>query len=355
MASGFCKKKIKEKKFNYGLVLSCDNNQPFVILSAANSNPKGGLMDIGTKLMGRDLEARIMIGAGVCKVLDDVKLLLETPCGGIVVGSATRQERFLHLGNNFHWNTIRSANSYGLPNPGEDYYACYLPEMVRRAHDKGKVLHFSIAGETVDDYSFLAEIACNAGVDCIEINFGCGNRWDPNTNRQERIFTYDPDMVCRVIVGIRRVVGNNCPLSAKFSPHVDRVTLEITALLIHSHAWVESLVTTNTFPNILPLRKNGEPMLVPQYGGFSSMGGSAMKDIGLGQVAMWRNCLHPKIQIQGIGGISTGQDVVDYIHAGADSVQVVTDVIKSGRINPKAVEKLVIDFVDKAPVSLINR
>ncbi len=302
-------------------------------------------MDIGVYLMGRKLDVRIMIGAGVCKTFEELVTATKSPCGGIVGGSGTVDERWVHEGETFHWNGYRSVNSLGLPNPGLRYYFEHLKLMVNHAHDHGKAFHFSIAGNTADEFVTMAELARDAKVDCIEVNLGCPNIWSVD-RRQQQILTYQPWSVYNILTSIREEAPK-VQISAKFSPHFDRSLLEETALLFRKEPeLINAVVVMNTVPNVRPLKPNGSLLLVPEVNGYCGLGGPAIMEIGLGQVAMWRSELPRTVQITGMGGVSSGQDVVDYVHAGADAVAMTSFVIKSGDIDPGAVERVVMEFVD---------
>ncbi|MBX4204920.1 MAG: tRNA-dihydrouridine synthase [Candidatus Doudnabacteria bacterium] len=171
-------------------------------------------MDFTVELAGQRLTMPIMNGAGSCKIIADVNALARTPAGAIVVGSGTVKGGMGNANNTFDWNEYRSLNSLGLPNPGEEGYQRDLPEMVNIAHEAGKLLYFSIAGNTQDEYAEMALTAADAKVDLIEINLGCPNKFDGD-KRQMRIIANLPDLSHEILYTIRRAIGLRLPISVK--------------------------------------------------------------------------------------------------------------------------------------------
>jgi dihydroorotate dehydrogenase (fumarate) len=305
-------------------------------------------MDISVMLAGQKFSVPIMNGAGSCKTLEDVRSLARTPAGGIVVGSGTVKGGTGNENNTFDWNQYRSLNSLDLPNPGKEVYRSQLPEMVNIATQAGKPLHFSIAGNTPDEYAEMALVALEAKVNCLEINLGCPNKFDGD-KRQARIIANLPYVSYEILHLIRRRIGFLLPISVKVTYYSDRGVLEEMAGVINDPRFaIHAVVTTNTLPNCVAFTENGKHLLVPQFKGYAGGGGRMMKEAGLGQVQMWRETLKPEIQIIGVGGISTGRDVVEYMWAGADAVQMTTALLTKGRLDPQPLERVTLEFADQA-------
>jgi dihydroorotate dehydrogenase (fumarate) len=73
------------------------------------------------------------------------------------------------------------------------------------------------------------------------------------------------------------------------------------------------------------------------------MAGPALKPIGMGQVKQFRAQLPERIQIVGVGGIRSGQDVLDYLRAGADAVAIATSLVEEG---PAVFSRILSEYVD---------
>ncbi len=89
-----------------------------------------------------------------------------------------------------------------------------------------------------------------------------------------------------------------------------------------------AVVTCNTFPDAY----SGEDKIDPNdgYGGLS---GPAIKQMSLGQIRKFRKLLDPAIDVIGVGGIMSGDDIVEFLDAGAAAVQMTTWPFWAG--NPK--------------------
>lgn len=305
-------------------------------------------MDLSVVLARQKLSLPIMNGAGSCKHIEDVKLLASTDLlGGINVGSGTVNKGSGNAGNVFDWNQYRSLNSLGLPNPGKEEYRELLPEMVEIAHDSGKVLHFTIAGNTPDDYAQMAEVARDANVDCLEVNLGCPNKF-ASDKRQMRIIAFLPDQSQQILRLVRQTVGPGLTMAVKVTYYSDRGALEEVADSINDPSLVQVVVTTNTLPNCVAFTADGKHLIVPQYKGYAGGAGRMMKEAALGQVQMWRSVLRPEIQIEGVGGIATGRDVVEFFWAGADSVQITSELLKKNKLDITPLSGIVSELTDLA-------
>ncbi|MDO8689551.1 MAG: hypothetical protein Q7R39_06000, partial [Dehalococcoidia bacterium] len=238
-----------------------------------------------------------------------------------------------------------SLNSLGMPNPGAAYYEKHLPAMAALAHDADKPLLVSVAGFTPHEYGELAAVAFDGGADAVELNLGCPNVWqveqqkpifdfDPSTSgvtypagatteRQKPIACFDPPLVAEILRCVESRVGSEARVAVKISPFSDPFALGEVAGVIAHYEWVKAVTTTNTFPNAFAYDDAGQPMISPG-GGLAGLGGPALKPIGLGQVRQLRSLLPERIQIIGVGGVSHGRDVREYLRAGAAAVQIAT-------------------------------
>lgn len=278
---------------------------------------------------GLRLEAPVMIGAGPVKLPEHILELAQSNAAAIVLGSITVEERLGNSGRTYFLgpNESFSLNSKGLPNPGLKYYTDHLSEMVQIAHDHGKPLIISAAGFSPEEYARLSEVIMNSGADGQELNLGCPNVWGKD-GKQKRITSFDEDLISETLRLVEQEVGSDGWTSIKLSPYSDPITLERIAAILGHSALVKAITASNTFPNALSFNEQGEPTINPG-GGLAGMAGAAMKPINLGQVNQLRRIL-PEMALIGVGGISTNQDVVDYLRAGANATQVTTAYINLG-------------------------
>jgi len=266
------------------------------------------------KFHGWSLPHPVMNGAGTCKTLADVKRFALSGAAGIMVGSISVEPRSGNRPKALVLEPTYSLNSYGLPNPGLQYYRRNLEEMVRVAHKHGKPLFVSVVGFTPEEYYSLAKLCRETGVDFVEVNLGCPNVWE--NGAQKRIPSFSHAIVQAILKHVERA---KVAYGVKLSPFSNPEELEEMARTLNAHQTV-FVTTSNTFPNAL---SNNNPM---------GLGGPALKPIALGQIKQLSKWLRKDIGLVGVGGVETNQDVEEYLRAGSDLVQVVTAYYRAGSI-----------------------
>lgn len=277
-----------------------------------------------------ELEHWLINGAGTCKTIDDVNVMAQSCVAGVVVGSITVDAREGNPGTTYWECDGYSLNSLGLPNPGLAYYASLLPEMAKIVHGKDKILVVSVAGSSISEYVRLATLAADSGADLIELNLGCPNVWDGG--RQKRIPSFElayTGQLCRqVAAGLRaaaRAGEHAVSFGVKISPFSDPYALnqlaESLAELAGESPEFRFVTATNTFPNALALDQHDRPQISM---GLAGLGGPAMKPIALGHVKQLRQLLPEQISLIGVGGVTCGRDLADYLAVGATAVQATT-------------------------------
>lgn len=276
------------------------------------------------------LDHPIMVAAGMCKSLREVGELARSASAAIVVGSITVEARSGNPGRTFWTPADRSfsLNSIGLLNGGIAYYGAVLPQMREVARRADKPLILSIAGFNPVEYAELFQLAVDAEVDAVELNLGCPNVWDGGT--QKRIASFDPSLIQAILEACGAVAPTSEPVVlCKMSPYSDPVQLADAAAVINKSALpIGAVVTMNTMPNSFAF--DGESPAISVQQGLAGLAGDAIKPIALGQVMQWRDQLREEIPIIGVGGIRTGQDVREYLRAGASAVQVGTRYYNQG-------------------------
>lgn len=299
-------------------------------------------LDLSVSLAGVNLEHPIMNAGGTCKRLEGeegVEGFLKTMVSAVVIGSITVEPRDGNSGNVYSYQDPFSLNSLGMPNPGLKYWQEHLPEAVRRCNEAGKALVMNVAGFNASDYVDLTEMALGGGADIVEENLGCPNVVAGNV--QKPVISFDFDLVEEIMLRVTERVGADARVAFKVSPFSDPSALKRMAAICNRYAIVKALVTTNTFPNGFAFGESLKPIITPNNG-FGGVGGPAMFGIGLGQVVQFRAALDDRIQVVGVGGISTGKNVRDYLLAKAAAVQVATACIeRKGRVFNVLLDELI--------------
>lgn len=224
--------------------------------------------------------------------------------GGISVKGTTEELRTGNLPPRIAETPSGMLNSVGLQNPGVDHFiSTDLPYL----KTKDTVIIANIAGRTAEGYREIAEKLDKTDVDMIEVNISC-----PNVKAGGAAF----GVSCEGAAEITRVVRNatSKPVMMKLSPNVTNIA-EIAKAVEAEGADAVSLINT-----LLGMRidiNTKRPILHNNVGGLS---GPAVFPVAVRMV--WQVANAVKIPVCGMGGISTWQDAVEMMMAGASVVQV---------------------------------
>ncbi|KLL10699.1 dihydroorotate oxidase [Protofrankia coriariae] len=287
-------------------------------------------------LCGVELEHPLMNAAGTCKSLDEVSALARSAVSAVVVGSITLRARTGNGGNVYYPGDFFSLNALGLPNPGLAYYREHLPAMISMAHAAGKPLVVSIAGFSEAEYAIAAHDVALAGVDIIELNLACPNVWDDG--RQKRIACFDNDRTEAICAQVGQALAAAAstatggsedrqppPFGIKISPFSDPAGLaalaDLVARLSGTPRGPRFVCAVNTFPNAFALDEANRPVIDVELAGLA---GAALRPVALGQVRQLRRLLPETVELIGVGGVSRGRDIADFLCAGATTVQAAT-------------------------------
>ena len=204
-------------------------------------------------------------------------------------------------------------NSVGLQNPGAQYFIDnYLPRL--KTYDTRLIAN--LCGSSIDDYVEVAEILGDK-VDMFELNISC-----PNVRVGGMAFGTDPKMTEEITRRVKAV--SKCPLIVKLSPNVTDIC-EIARAAESGGADALSLINT-----LLGMRidiNTRRPILKNNVGGLS---GPAVKPVAIRMVSQVYRAV--SLPIIGMGGISTGEDAIEFMLAGASAVAVGT----AGFVDPLA-------------------
>lgn len=197
-------------------------------------------------------------------------------------------------------------NAVGLQNPGVDHF---IREDLPWLRGQGTRIIANIAGNTPEDYCAMAEKLNDTDVDMIELNISC-----PNVKQGGVQF----GTTCAGVSGITKAVRAHCkkPLMVKLSPNVTDISE--MALAAESEG-ADAVSMINTLTGMRIDIRTRRPIIHNNTGGFS---GPALLPIAVRMV--WQTYQKVKIPIVGLGGISTWQDAVEMLLAGATALQIGT-------------------------------
>lgn len=226
-------------------------------------------------------------------------------------------------------------NSVGLQNPGVKIFIDYeLPELKKHTC---KVIA-NMAGSTFEDYFAMTEILSDSDVDMLEVNISC-----PNVRSGGVAFGTNADTVYEITSGIKKYAKK--PVIIKLSPNVTDIC-EMAIAAEQGGADAVSLI--NTLLGMAIDINTRRPILANVKGGFS---GPAVKPVAVRMV--YEVTRKVKIPVIGMGGITTGDDAVEFMIAGAKAVMVGT----ANFMNPYAcpdVKKGILRYMDKYNIQDVN-
>lgn len=220
-------------------------------------------------------------------------------------------------------------NAIGLANPGLDAVrATALPWLAR--HQPGTRVIVNVVGNSIDDFSTVVEgLDDSAGVDAFELNVSC-----PNVKAGGLEFGADPAALEQLVMRAR--ASTKRPIFVKLSPTLGAGIVDAARVAVNAGA--DGLTLVNTMPGLVIDTARRRPRI-----GFGTGGVSGPALLPLGVLATWRvSSALPGIPIIGLGGISTSEDAVQYLMAGASLVGVGTAALR----DPRAPERIARGLAD---------
>ncbi|MEE1361216.1 MAG: dihydroorotate dehydrogenase [Selenomonadaceae bacterium] len=197
-------------------------------------------------------------------------------------------------------------NCIGLENPGiEKFLSDVLPKVKEKAPDTTFIVNFS-AG-SVEEFGMMAKKLDVDGVDAIEVNISC-----PNVKAEGLAFGTDPEVAAEVTREVK--ASTSKPVIVKLSSNVTDIVKIAKAV---EEAGADALALINTLTGMVIDTRTWKPLLGNITGGMS---GPALKPIAVRMV--WQVAKAVKIPILGLGGISTAEDAVEFLLAGATAVAI---------------------------------
>lgn len=213
-------------------------------------------------------------------------------------------------------------NAVGLQNPGVDVFLTDDLDFLKR---KNITIIANVAGRTIDDY---AEICAklDGKVDMIELNISC-----PNVKCGGMAFGIKPDSVKEVTRAAKGTLKKT-PLMVKLSPNVESITANALAA---QSGGADALSLINTLTGMVIDIERRRPLIANNTGGVS---GAGIRPIAVRMV--WEVCSAVNIPVIGMGGITSAEDALEFLIAGAAAVQVGTANFTDTMAMPKIIKGL---------------
>lgn len=236
--------------------------------------------------------------------------VLDSGAGAVVTKSIGRSPRKGHPNPTFVEVDCGILNAMGLPNPGIDEYITELQELKKQ----NGIIIGSVFGSNAEEFTEVAS-KMNEHVHALELNFSC-----PHAEGYGLEIGQNPTFVSEITSSVINTVS--VPVYVKLSAQVNDITSIATAA---EDAGANAIVAINTLKAMSIDLEVKKPILGNKTGGYS---GKAIKPIGVR--AIFELYKHLSIPLIGVGGIESGSDAIEYIMAGATSVQIGTAVHSRG-------------------------
>jgi len=254
-----------------------------------------------------------------------------TDVGAICLKGTTLEPR---LGNSPHRLSetyMGMLNAIGLQNPGTQIVVDeYLPNL-----DFTETRFIAnLSGTTVEEYHEITRIFDDSPIDAMEINISC-----PNVKEGGVAFGNDPDMSARVVAACRKATKK--PLITKLSPNQTDIAENARRCI---EAGTDGLAVINTLMGMAIDINSRQPIIGNNQGGLS---GPAIKPIALLKVhQVYQVAKQHNIPIIGQGGVTTVEDAIEFMIAGAATVGIGTALFYEPLICPK-INKGIVDYLNK--------
>jgi dihydroorotate dehydrogenase (NAD+) catalytic subunit len=227
--------------------------------------------------------------------------------GGIAVKGLFLDERQGHPPQRIVETPSGMLNAIGLQGIGVHRF---IDDQLPMLREHGVNIFVNICGSTIDEYAELARILSGTeGVAALELNISC-----PNIKEGGITFGCNLSGTYDVVAAVRKVT--NLPVIPKLTPNVTDIASFARAA---EEAGADGLSLINTFLAMAIDVETRRPKLSNVVGGLS---GPAIRPIAIRMVHQCRQAV--KIPIMGMGGIASADDVVEFMIAGADAVQIGT-------------------------------
>ena len=198
-------------------------------------------------------------------------------------------------------------NSIGLAGPG----SAKLQEIIRRLRARTPVpIIVNVCGEDDDEFAEVAALFSDMDeVAMLELNISC-----PNIKKGGACPAQDAGHTARLVRQVKERIRK--PLIVKLSPNAADI---VAVAMAAQDAGADALSLVNTFLGMAVDLDTRKPVFANVYAGLS---GPAIKPLALKLVR--EVCLRAYVPVIGMGGITSGRDVLDYILVGAAAVQIGT-------------------------------
>jgi len=267
---------------------------------------------LATEIAGLKLANPTMLASGILGYTGlSLKSIIEAGAGAVVTKSMGLEPRTGYPNPTVVQTDCGLLNAMGLPNPGISHFK----EEMKEIKSTGVPTILSIYGYSSEEFAKVAETAVKMGADALELNVSC-----PHVKKAGAEIGCDPLLLTEIVKEVKKKVDK--PVIVKLTPNVANIG-EIAKAA--EKAGADAITAINTVKAMNIEIETGRPLLANKFGGLS---GPAIKPIAVRCVYdVYRSV---DVSVIGCGGITSWQDAVEFMLAGASAVQIGTAIAFKG-------------------------
>lgn len=280
---------------------------------------------LSVNLCGEELDNPVIPASGTFGYGYEFAELYDINClGTFSFKGTTKEPRFGNPTPRIAECTAGMINAVGLQNPGVDKVISEELPKLKKCFNK-KVMA-NVSGFSVDEYAYTCEkLDSQEQVGWLEVNVSC-----PNVHGGGMSFGTDPKAAAQVTKAVKAVTKK--PVIIKLSPNVTDIVSIAKAC---EDAGADGISLINTLLGMRIDLRTKKPVIANTMGGFS---GSAIFPVALRMVYQVSSAVN--IPVVGMGGVSSAEDVIEMMLAGATAVEIGAANLVDPFICKKAVEAL---------------
>lgn len=280
---------------------------------------------LSVNLCGEELDNPVIPASGTFGYGYEFAELYDINClGTFSFKGTTKEPRFGNPTPRIAECTAGMINAVGLQNPGVD--KVISEELPRLKKCFNKKVMANVSGFSIDEYAYTCEkLDSQEQVGWLEVNVSC-----PNVHGGGMSFGTDPRAAAEVTRAVKAVTKK--PIIIKLSPNVTDIVSIAKAC---EDAGADGISLINTLLGMRIDLRTKKPVIANTMGGFS---GSAIFPVALRMVYQVSSAVN--IPVVGMGGVSSAEDVIEMMLAGATAVEIGAANLVDPFICKKAVEAL---------------
>lgn len=280
---------------------------------------------LSVNLCGEELDNPIIPASGTFGYGYEFAELYDINClGTFSFKGTTKEPRFGNPTPRIAECTAGMINAVGLQNPGVDKVISEELPKLKKCFNKKVVAN--VSGFSVDEYAYTCErLDSQEQVGWLEVNVSC-----PNVHGGGMSFGTDPKAAAQVTKVVKAVTKK--PVIIKLSPNVTDI---VSIAKSCEDAGADGISLINTLLGMRIDLRTKKPVIANTMGGFS---GSAIFPVALRMVYQVSSAVN--IPVIGMGGVSSAEDVIEMMLAGATAVEIGAANLVDPFICKKIVEAL---------------